>query len=333
LPGTSPDPAAPTPISKVHPVPTSRAGERLDRFLTEVERSLSRSAVQQLIDQGCVRVNGAPARASRRVKVGDTIEVTRPRRVPTRLLAEDIPLTIVYEDEALAVIAKPAGMVVHPAVGHRTGTLVHALLHRYGALPSSAGHERAGIVHRIDKGTSGLLLIARTEEAHRELARQIEAREVKRLYRALVWGHLRHAEGRIEAPLARSARDRKKFAVVTRGGRFAATRYRVERAYAYLSELTLSLETGRTHQIRVHLAHLGHPVFADPEYGGRRGPLLRLAPGPRATAALLLSEMDHQALHAERLCFRHPVSGEPMELSTPVPPDFEAVLRALACES
>jgi len=333
LPGISPDPAAPTPISKVHPVPTSRAGERLDRFLTEVERSLSRSAIQQLIDQGCVRVNGDLARASRRVKAGDTIEVTRPRRVPTRLVAEDIPLTVIHEDEALAVIVKPAGMVVHPAVGHRTGTLVHALLHRYGALPSSAGLERAGLVHRIDKGTSGLLLIARTESAHRELARQLEAREVKRVYRALVWGRLRQKEGRIEAPLARSARDRKKFAVVTRGGRFAATRYRVERAYGYLSELSLALETGRTHQIRVHLAHLGHPVFADPEYGGRRGPLLRLPPAHRAQAALLLSEMDHQALHAERLSFRHPDSGQPMEFSAPVPPDFAAVLEALACES
>ncbi|HZE20096.1 MAG TPA: RluA family pseudouridine synthase [Candidatus Angelobacter sp.] len=333
MPGTSPDPGAPIPISRVHPVPTSRAGERLDLFLTEVERSLSRSAIQQLIDQGCVRVNGAPARASRRVKVGDSIEVTRPRRQPTRLVAEDIPLTVVYEDESLAVIAKPAGMVVHPAVGHRTGTLVHALLHRYGALPSSAGHERAGIVHRIDKGTSGLLIIARTESAHRELARQLEAREVKRIYRALVWGSLRQKEGRIEAPLARSSRDRKKFAVVTRGGRFAATRYRLERAYEYLSELTLSLETGRTHQIRVHLAHLGHPVFADPEYGGRRGPLLKLPPAHRARAALLLSEMDHQALHAERLRFTHPDSGEMMEFSAPVPPDFEAVLQALQCAS
>jgi 23S rRNA pseudouridine1911/1915/1917 synthase len=140
-------------------------------------------------------------------------------------------------------------------------------------------------------------------------------------------------EGRIEAALARSARDRKKFAVVSRGGRFAATRYRVERVYTYLSELSLSLETGRTHQIRVHLAHLGHPVFGDPEYGGRRGPLLRLPPGQRAQAALLLSELDHQALHAERLSFRHPESGEPMEFSAPVPPEFEAVLRVLACES
>ena len=298
-----------------------------------MERSLSRSAIQHLIDAGCVRVNGAPARASRRVKVGDQIEVTRPRRVPTRLLPEDIPLSVVYEDESLAVIAKPAGMVVHPAVGHRTGTLVHALLHRYGALPSSAGLERAGIVHRIDKGTSGLLLVARTETAHRELSRQLEAREVRRVYRALVWGRPARKEGRIEASLGRSARDRKKFTVVARGGRFAATRYRVERAYEYLSELSLTLETGRTHQIRVHLAHLGHPVFADPEYGGRRGPLLRLPPAQRAQAALLLSELDHQALHAERLSFRHPESGETMELTAPVPPDFEAVLQALQCGS
>jgi 23S rRNA pseudouridine1911/1915/1917 synthase len=333
LPGTSPDPVAPTPISKVHPVPTSRAGERLDRFLTEVERSLSRSAIQNLIDQGCVRVNGAAARASRRVKVGDLIEVTRPRRVPTRLLPEDIPLEVVYEDASLAVIAKPAGMVVHPAVGHRTGTLVHALLYRYGALPSATGAERAGLVHRIDKGTSGLLLIARTETAHRELARQIEAREVRRVYRALVWGRMPEREGRIELALARSARDRKKFAVVSRGGRHAATRYKVERAYHYLSELKLTLETGRTHQIRVHLAHLGHPVFGDPEYGGRRGPLLRMPPARRAQAALLLSELDHQALHAECLAFRHPETGEPMEFKHPVPPDFEAVLQALACES
>jgi 23S rRNA pseudouridine1911/1915/1917 synthase len=282
---------------------------------------------------GCVRVNGAAARASRRVKVGDVIEVTRPRRVPTKLLPEDIALDVVYEDESLAVIVKPAGMVVHPAVGHRTGTLVHALLHRFGTLPSPTGHERAGIVHRIDKGTSGLLLVARTETAHRELSRQLAAHEVRRVYRALVWGHMREREGRIEAALGRSPRDRKKFTVVTRGGRFAATRYHVERSFRYLSELTLSLETGRTHQIRVHLAHLGHPVFGDPEYGGRRGPLLGLPPAQRAQAALLLSDLDHQALHAERLAFRHPESGEALELACPVPEEFEAALRALECES
>jgi 23S rRNA pseudouridine1911/1915/1917 synthase len=289
--------------------------------------------VRQLIDGGHVRLNDAPARASRRVREGDRVEVVRPRREPSPLRAEPIPLEVVYEDEHLAVIAKPAGMVVHPAVGHRSGTLVHALLHRYGALSEENGPERAGIVHRLDKGTSGLLLVARTDAAHRELARQIEAREVRRLYRALVWGHPRPREGRIEAALARSARDRKKIAVVPKGGRFAATRYRVEREYGYLAELSLALETGRTHQIRVHLAHTGHPVFGDAEYGGRRGPLQKLAPGPRARAALLLSEMDHQALHAETLGFAHPVTRLPLEFHQPLPADFEAVRDALRCGS
>ena len=314
-------------------MPASRAGERLDRYLAEVERSLSRSAVQHLIDGGHVRVNDGPARASRRVKPGDRVIVTRPRRERSVLAPEAIPLDVVYEDDAIAVVNKPAGMVVHPAVGHRTGTLVHALLHRYTTLSSSNGAERAGIVHRLDQGTSGLLLIARTEEAHRHLARQIEAREVKRVYRAIVWGHPRAREGRVEAALARSRSDRKKIAVVERGGRFAATRWRVERIFPDLAELALTLETGRTHQIRVHLAHLGHPVFGDAEYGGRRGPLLRLPPRRRAQIALLLGDLDHQALHAETLAFRHPVSGLPLEFTRPVPADFEAVLGALACES
>jgi 23S rRNA pseudouridine1911/1915/1917 synthase len=175
--------------------------------------------------------------------------------------------------------------------------------------------------------------VARTDEAHRELARQIEAREVKRVYRALVWGHPREREGRIEASLARSPRDRKKIAVVTRGGRKAATRFRVVRSYDYLSEMELVLETGRTHQIRVHLSHRGHPIFGDPDYGGRRGPLLKVPPSRRAQAALLLSELDHQALHAETIGFVHPVTGKALEFTQPVPPEFEAVLQALRCES
>jgi 23S rRNA pseudouridine1911/1915/1917 synthase len=292
--------------------------------------------VQQLIDGGHVRLNDAPTRASRRVREGDRIEVVRPRREPQALRPEAIPLEVVFEDEHLAVIAKPAGMVVHPAVGHRSGTLVHALLHRYGGAlsdGSGSGPERAGIVHRLDKGTSGLLLIARTDEAHRELARQIEAREVKRVYRAVVWGHLPKRVGRIEASLARSPRDRKKIAVVTRGGRHAATRYEVLREGGYLTELAATLETGRTHQIRVHLAHLGHPVFGDPDYGGRRGPLMKLAPARRAEAALLLADLDHQALHAETLGFTHPATRERLEFTRPVPPEFQAVLDTLSCGS
>ena len=286
-----------------------------------------------LIDRGLVRVNGEAARASRRVREGDLVEVTRPRREAQALAPEPIPLHVVHEDAHLAVVAKPAGMVVHPAVGHRTGTLVHALLHRYATLSGANGPERAGIVHRLDKGTSGLLLVARTEEAHRDLARQLEAREIRRVYRALVWGRLRHLEGRIEAPLARSVRDRKKFAVVPKGGRFAATRYRVVRSYEWLTELLLTLETGRTHQIRVHLAHLGHPVFGDPEYGGRTGPLQRLPAAARARTALLLADLDHQALHAETLGFVHPATGERLEFTQPPPPDFAAVLEALRCGS
>lgn len=297
-----------------------------------MERSLSRSAVQHLIERGLVRVNGEAARASRRVRVGDQVVVVRPRLEPQPLAPEAIPLQVVFEDRHLAVIAKPAGMVVHPAVGHRSGTLVHALLHRYGALSVANGPERPGIVHRLDKGTSGLLLVARTEAAHRELARQLEAREIRRVYRALVWGRPRLTEGRVEAPLARSPRDRKKIAVVRRGGRFAATRYRVERAYAYLSELKLTLETGRTHQIRVHLAHLGHPVFGDPDYGGRTAPLQRLPAAQRARAALLLGDLEHQALHAETLEFTHPATSEPLAFTQPPPPELQAVLDALRCE-
>ncbi|MDQ2944042.1 MAG: RluA family pseudouridine synthase, partial [Candidatus Dormibacteraeota bacterium] len=247
---------------------------RLDRFLAEkAADELSRSAASRLIKGHLVRVNGQPADPADRVAVGDVVEFEIPEAYKTDATAEQIPLEVVYEDSDLAVINKPPGMVVHPAPGHYTGTLVHALLGRGGSW-SAAGSNRPGIVHRLDKGTSGLIVVARNDASHRNLSSQLKDRSLSRTYLAIVQGQIKSLAGELEGPIGRHPKERKRMAVVS-GGRFARTRYEVVERRGRHTLLRCDLDTGRTHQIRVHLAALGHPVAGDADYGGRDAELPR----------------------------------------------------------
>ena len=270
---------------------------------------MSRAAAARLIKGHLVRVNGKPAQPADRVAAGDVVEVEVPEAFVMATTAEEIPLDIVYEDEDFVVVDKPAGMVVHPAPGHYSGTLVHALLGRGGRWSAAGGAGRPGIVHRLDKGTSGLIVVARTDSAHRALAAQLSDRTLSRTYLAIVLGRLKDDAGELEGPIGRHPKERKRMAVVA-GGRFARTRYEVvERKQAH-TLLRCDLDTGRTHQIRVHLAALRHPVAGDAEYGGRE-------PGA-----------DRPMLHAWRLRLRHPRTEKEMSFEAPPPPDFESFWRS-----
>jgi 23S rRNA pseudouridine1911/1915/1917 synthase len=305
---------------------------RLDRYLVCQDLQLSRSQIRLLALDRRVLVNGRPAAPSYLVKPGDRISVQRPARRdgPGRPQAQDIPLRIIFEDEHLLVIDKPAGMVVHPAPGNYDGTLVNALLHHAGTLSSAGDGSRPGIVHRLDKETSGLLAVAKTNAAHASLAAQLMSRRMGRTYLAVVWGSLPEISGTIEAAIGRSAFDRKKMAVSPVAGRAAVTRYALLEDFGTASLVELKLLTGRTHQIRVHLQHRGHPVVGDPAYGGRsRLALQRFARGRAALAERMLDVMPRQALHAARLSFIHPASGRPVELEAPLPPDMERLLALL----
>ncbi len=326
-------------------VPQDAAGQRLDRLLASHVPDFSRSRLQSLIAEGRVMVNGAPAtRASHKVAAGARIEVQVPPPRPLEITPQDIPLNIVHEDEHLIVIDKPAGLVVHPAPGHDDGTLVHALLHHVqrsgGRLSGIGGVERPGIVHRLDKDTSGLLVIAKTEEAHKGLSEQFAAHgrdgALHRTYLALVWGAPRLPRGSIDAPIGRHPRQRMRMAV--RHGdetaREAITHYetlqtflspqRQEKPIAAL--LRCRLETGRTHQIRVHMAHAGHPVMGDPLYAhGHAASIRRL--DERARNAL--QQLGRQALHAAELGFIHPVTRQRLHFTSPLPTDMEHLLAAL----
>ena len=276
-------------------------------------------------------MNGRPGRASQRVRDGDRIELRLPPRRPAPVAPEPeaLPLGIVYEDEHLMVLDKPAGIVVHPGAGITRGTLVNALVHHRPAIQTVGGADRPGIVHRLDKDTSGLLVVAKTERVHRSLVDAMRRRAVRRVYRALVWGDPRPDAGEVLAPIGRDPRQRKRMAVVRRGGRPAHTRWRVLERYGLATLLEVRLETGRTHQIRVHLAHLGHAVVGDPTYGGRVKKQLSPREPERSVAGDVLLRLPRQALHAAELAFTHPVTGEERTFASPIPEDFKQALDRL----
>jgi 23S rRNA pseudouridine1911/1915/1917 synthase len=314
-------------------VEEAEAGRRLDRFLQERIPDHSRSALQRLIKKGLVLVAGASGKGGRSLKPGETVEITLPAPEPLELEPEDIPVEIVYEDEHLAVINKPAGLVVHPAVGNRTGTLVHALLFHLGDLSGIGGKLRPGIVHRLDKDTSGLMLVAKSDPAHTALVAAIAAREVKREYLALVWGELSEAEGLVDAPLGRDPQERKRIAVLPEKGKPARTHYSRIDSFRGFDYIRLELDTGRTHQIRVHMAHIGHPVFGDPLYGGRRARLRSRKREEQLLDRELLAIMPRQALHAWRLGFTHPITGAEQRFEAPPPEEMRTLLRELGQQS
>ena len=287
----------------------AHAGERLDKYIAE-QCQISRSYAQKLIDDGQVAVNGRSAKPSQRLDIGDKVVTNIPPPSAISLTPEDIPLKVVYEDKDLIVVDKPAGLLVHPAAGQHTGTLVNAILARCPDLGEINGSIRPGIVHRLDKDTSGLMMVAKNEAAQRSLSRQIKQRSIKKVYLALVLGHLSPERGAIDAPIGRHPGDRKRMAVVS-GGREARTEYKVLKYFADYTLVEAMPETGRTHQIRVHFAAIGHPIFGDHIYG-KRSPML-----------------GRQFLHAHRLGFRLPTSGELVEFESELPPDLEEVLSHL----
>jgi len=302
---------------------------RLDKFLQLSFPDRSRSYWQKLIELGMVKVNGEIVRSAYRVSAGETVQVTIPPPQETEILPEDIPLDIIFEDEHLLVVNKPAGMVVHPGAGVRQGTLVNALLYHCKNLSGVGGRLRPGIVHRLDKDTSGLLVVAKNDVAHLSLSQQFAEKTAYREYLALVWHPFQSEEGNIETRLNRSKRDRKLFAVA-KEGKTAITRYQVERRYRFLTLVRVWLKTGRTHQIRVHFSHIHHPVFGDPQYHGRLKQIAQLSgKADRELAQKLLQVMPRQALHARKLAFVHPVSKEKMQFQAPLPDDFKKVLAAL----
>lgn len=297
-----------------------RGPVRLDAYLAGRIPELSRSRAVALLEAGRVLLNGRVPRKSESLAVGDEIVVELPEPEPTSLEPEAIPLEIVYQDSDLAVIVKPAGLVVHPAPGHSSGTLVHALLHHLTDLSGIGGELRPGIVHRLDKDTSGLLLVAKNDESHRRLSAALKRREIVRRYLVACWGHLAADEEIVEAPIGRSPRHRQRMAVVE-GGRPARTTFRRLERWIGADLLSAELETGRTHQIRVHLASIGHPVVGDELYGA--GASRGMSGVVRGWARELERRVPRQFLHAAELGFHHPRSGEWLEFENPLPPDLE----------
>ncbi len=289
-------------------------GERLDAFVARSAQELTRSAVQRLIEEGCVLLNGKPGKKNSKLNMGDEIRVTVPEPKPVEITPTQIPLDIVYEDEDVLVINKPKGLVVHPAAGHQEDTLVNGLLYAMPqALSGINGELRPGIVHRIDKDTSGLLAVAKNDLAHVVLASQLKDHTMARTYECIVCGSLREDSGTVDAPIGRHPSDRKKMCVTSRNSKNAVTHWEVIARYRGYTHLRCRLETGRTHQIRVHMAHIGHPILGDTVYGHKKPEL----------------GQSSQVLHAGVLCFRHPRDQRPVMVMAPLPDYFREALEKL----
>ena len=301
------------------------AGEqpkRLDVFLVNRERDMSRSRLQRLIELGRIRINDQVVRPSQKIKPGDRITMDVPKPEPLELQGEAIPLEVLFEDDQVLVLNKPPGIVVHPAPGNWTGTLVNALLHHFqvsgGTVSSIGGKERPGLVHRLDKDTSGVMVIAKTDQAHRHLSGQFKQHTIRRVYEAIVWGIPKRGHGLIELAIGRDSKERKKFSARTARPKAAITEYTVNRRFGKTTaHLLLYPKTGRTHQLRVHLASVGHPILGDPTYGGRK------------VCSVNGLEVPRVMLHARTLGFRHPSTGELCEYQRAAPPDMERFVREL----
>ncbi len=291
------------------------AEERMDIVLPELLENTSRNSIQKLIEKGKVSVNGVPVTSKKyKLKEGDLVEVLIEDPTPLKTEPENIPLSIVYEDEDLLVVNKPKGMVVHPAAGNWTGTLVNGILyHCQDRLSSINGVIRPGIVHRIDKDTSGLLVVAKNDKSHQALAEQFAAHSITRAYRAIVYNNFVEDEGVVDAPIGRDPKNRLRMAVTERNGKQAITHYRVLERFGRFTYIEATLKTGRTHQIRVHMAHINHPLLGDELYGPKKSPV----------------KTEGQVLHAKTLGFQHPSSGEYMEFDSPLPRDFSQTLNKL----
>jgi 23S rRNA pseudouridine1911/1915/1917 synthase len=310
-------------------VPPQSAGTRLDAFLAAHLGGVSRSAIQRAIESSDVTVNDRAVRPSYKVRANDEIQVDLPAPAPLEARPEAIPLDIVYEDDEIIVINKPAGMVVHPGAGVSSGTLANALVFHFNQLSQSAGTLRPGIVHRLDVGTSGLMVVAKTDRAHLNLAAQFEARRVRKSYLALVYGQVKDNAGKIDAPIGRDPRNRVKMAVRPAGqGRRALTLYRVIERLSEFTLLEVEIKTGRTHQIRVHLAHRGHPVSGDSTYDSGRANNLR---NPRLRSSI--EKLNRPFLHAAQLSFNHPATGLSLNFTAPLPAELQEFLRTARLEA